>query len=163
MKMVEIQALMNVRKHYGKMKNCLLICNFSFSNRVFKRLTEYCRQVKTYGLFRKGLIRYFYHNIGWLIVWCWMPVSTVFQLYHSGQCTYPCFPGVLLTSIPHNILSKPLATFPITIVKTTDSGETGMNFVAIISRAGDRTNDLLFSSQQHYRLSYGIGSQHWQL
>ena len=25
------------------------------------------------------------------------------------QCTYPCFPGILLTSTPHNILSKPLA------------------------------------------------------
>ena len=26
-----------------------------------------------------------------------------------SQGTYPCFPGVLLTSTPHNILSKPLA------------------------------------------------------
>ena len=39
-------------------------------------------------------------------------VSTVFHLYRGGQCTYPCFPGVLLTSTPHNILSKPLAAFP---------------------------------------------------
>ena len=30
-----------------------------------------------------------------------MPFSTVFQLYHGCQCTYPCFPGVLLTSTPH--------------------------------------------------------------
>ena len=28
------------------------------------------------------------------------------------QYMYPCFPGVLLTSILHNILSKPLAAFP---------------------------------------------------
>ena len=28
-----------------------------------------------------------------LIVW----FSTVFQLYFGVQCTYPCFPGVLLT------------------------------------------------------------------
>ena len=41
-----------------------------------------------------------------------MPFSTVFQLYCSGQCTYPCLPGVPLTSTPDNILSKPLATFP---------------------------------------------------
>ena len=24
-------------------------------------------------------------------------ISIVFQLYHGGQCTYPCFPEVLLT------------------------------------------------------------------
>ena len=48
----------------------------------------------------------------WLIVWCLMPFSTVFQLYRGRQCTYPCFPGVLLTSVPHIILSKPLAAFP---------------------------------------------------
>ena len=56
-----------------------------------------------------------------------MPFSTVFQLYLGGQCTYPCFPGVLLTSTPHNIPSKPLAAFPhTTIVETTDNGEEGM-------------------------------------
>ena len=57
--------------------------------------------------------------------------STVFQLYHGSPCTYPCFPGVLLPSTPHNILSKPLAAFPCTIFKTMDSGESGMNPVAI--------------------------------
>ena len=35
--------------------------------------------------------------------------SRVLQLYPGGKCTYPCFPGVLWTSTPHNILSKPLA------------------------------------------------------
>ena len=38
-------------------------------------------------------------------------VSTVFQLYCAGQCTYPCFPGVLFSSTPHNILSESLAAF----------------------------------------------------
>ena len=38
--------------------------------------------------------------------------STLFQLCMGGPCAYPCFPGVLLTSISHNILSKPLAAFP---------------------------------------------------
>ena len=47
-----------------------------------------------------------------LIVLCIMPFSTVFGLYCGGQCTFPCFPGVLLTSTLHNILSKPLAAFP---------------------------------------------------
>ena len=34
------------------------------------------------------------------------------KVYCGSQCTYLCFPGVLLTSTPHNILSKPLAAFP---------------------------------------------------
>ena len=58
-------------------------------------------------------------------------VSTVFQLYCGGKCTYPCFPGVLLTSTPHNILSKPLAAFHLTIVETKDNSERGMNPVAM--------------------------------
>ena len=41
-----------------------------------------------------------------------MQFSTVFQLCHGGQCTYPCFPGGPFTSTLHNILSKPLAAFP---------------------------------------------------
>ena len=41
-----------------------------------------------------------------------MPFSTLFQLYCSGQCTYPYLSRLLLTSTPHNILSKPLAAFP---------------------------------------------------
>ena len=47
-----------------------------------------------------------------LIDWsCLMPFSTVFQLYRSCQCTYPCIPGVLLTSTMNNFFSKPLAAF----------------------------------------------------
>ena len=33
-------------------------------------------------------------------------------LFGHSFITYPCFPGVLLTSTPHNIPSKPLAAFP---------------------------------------------------
>ena len=66
-----------------------------------------------------------------MIVWCLMPFSTVFPLYHGGQLTYPCFPGVLLTSTLHYILSKPLATFPLNHCRTTDSGKRGMNPVAM--------------------------------
>ena len=36
------------------------------------------------------------------------PFSTVYQLYRA----YPCFPGIILTSTPYNILSKPPAAFP---------------------------------------------------
>ena len=49
---------------------------------------------------------------GWLIACYLTPLSTVFQLYRGGQCTCPCFPGVLFTSTLHNILSKPLAASP---------------------------------------------------
>ena len=92
----------------------------------------------------------------WLIVWCLTPFSTVFQLYHGGQCTYPCFSGVLLTITPPNILSKPLAAFQATGCFPTDSGERGMNpaAVTIINPRkeywprGDRTSDLLLSSLQ---------------
>ena len=58
-----------------------------------------------------------------------MPFSTVFQLYCGGQCTYSCFPGVLLTSTPHNIISKPLAAFPHNHCR--NGGERGMNTVAV--------------------------------
>ena len=54
--------------------------------------------------------------IDWLTEWCLTPFSTVFQLYHGSQCTSPCFPGVLLTSTPHNILSKSLNPFALTII-----------------------------------------------
>ena len=47
-----------------------------------------------------------------LIEWCLKPFWTVFQLYPGGQCTYPCFPRILLTSTPHNVLSKSLAAIP---------------------------------------------------
>ena len=60
-----------------------------------------------------------------------MPFSTVFQLYCGDQCTYPCFSGILLTSTPSNILSKPIVAFHITIVETKGSSEKGMNPVAM--------------------------------
>ena len=57
--------------------------------------------------------------------------STLFKLYRSGHSTYQCFPGILFTSAPHNILFKPLAAFPHNIVDTMESGERGMNPVAM--------------------------------
>ena len=38
---------------------------------------------------------------------CLTPFSTVFQLCNNGQCTYPCFPGVLLTSTPPVAIINP--------------------------------------------------------
>ena len=70
-------------------------------------------------------------NIKKIMEWCLTRFSTAFQLYHSGQCTYPCFPGILLTSTPHNILPSHWLLSYITIVEITDSGERGMNPVAM--------------------------------
>ena len=66
-----------------------------------------------------------------MIVSSLKPCLTVFQLYHSGQCSYPCFPGGLLTITQLNILSKPLAAFPHNHCQTRDSGEREMNPVVM--------------------------------
>ena len=95
---------------------------FSFSHSVFKTLVT--RDISCWDRSVIGLRLGYLCKHGWLIVWCLMLFSTVFQLYHCGQCTNRCFPGVLLTNTQHNILSKPLAAF---IVKTKHSGERGMN------------------------------------
>ena len=89
--------------------------------------------------------------------------STLFQLYRGGQYLYRCFPGILLTSTAHNILSKQLPH--ITIAKTMDSGEREMNPVAMTiinprkeywqSPGIEPATSGLFSSPVRYRLSYG--------
>ena len=71
---------------------------------------------------------------GFFSFWSVNPVYVWYRFKHiesNKQCTYPCFPGVLLTSTPHNILSKPLVFSQITSVKTMDSTETGMNPVTM--------------------------------
>ena len=64
-----------------------------------------------------------------------MVFNTVFNsisAYGGGQCTYPCFSGVLFTSTTHNILYKPLATFSHNHFRNNEQmrGERGMNPVA---------------------------------
>ena len=81
---------------------------------------------------------------------CLRPFSTVFQLYRGGQCTYPCFPGVPLTSTLQNILSKPLADFPQPLSKKKDSGERGMNPVAMT----------IINPQKEYWTSRGSNQRH---
>ena len=71
---------------------------------------ERVKSIDLYKLLHRDMNWYLLQH--WLIVWCLTAFSTVFQLYHSSQCTYPCFPGVLLTNTPDNILSKPMAAFP---------------------------------------------------
>ena len=71
-----------------------------------------------------------------MIKWCLTtPFSIVFRLHHGDQCTYPCFHGFHLTSSPHNstiFFPSHWLLSHITIVETTDSGEKGMNPVAMI-------------------------------
>ena len=58
-----------------------------------------------------------------------MLFSTVFRLCHGPQCNYSCFPGVLLTSTPHNIILQTMGCFPTqpSIIETTNNSERGMN------------------------------------
>ena len=102
-----------------------------------------------------------------LIERCLMPFSAEFQLYRGGQCNYPCIPGVLLTNTQHNIPSKPLSAFPLTIVETIDNGSReewilsqwlssvlGRN----IGRIENRTSDILFSRTGFCTLPNELGA-----
>ena len=68
---------------------------------------------------------------GQLIVRCLTPFSKVFQLYHSGQCTYLCFPGVILTVFCTIFFPSLLLLSHITIVETKNKRERGMNPVTM--------------------------------
>ena len=97
------KSYLNGYKTLWEKEKLLIRSNFSFSHSVFKRLV--LQTCKNQGLFGKGLYR-----------------------YHGGHCTYPCFPGVLLTSTLHTILFPNHWLFShITIVKITDSCEREMN------------------------------------
>ena len=63
-------------------------------------------------LYTKQSLDFSVLKIDLLNVWYSISFSKVFHLYSGGQCIYSCFPGVLVTSTSHNILSKPLAAFP---------------------------------------------------
>ena len=65
----------------------------------------------------------------WLILWCLTSFSTLFQLYHSTQCKYPCYVRDSFTRTPHSILSEPLAAFSHS--QSGNNGEWGMNPVAM--------------------------------
>ena len=62
----------------------------------------------------RKFIQYFHLSITNRLIECMVlnAISILFHLYHRSQCTCSCFPEVHLTSILHNILSKPLAAFP---------------------------------------------------
>ena len=77
----------------GKRRNFFLRAISPFLQ-CFQKLLLQIR--KNEGFFGKGLT----------------PFSVLFQLYHGGLCSYPCFPGILFTGTPHKILSKPLVAFP---------------------------------------------------
>ena len=86
---------------------------------------------------------------GQWIVWCLkLFFLTFFKLYHDGQCIYPCFLEVLLTSTPYSILSSHWLLSHITIVKLMGSGERGMNPVAMT----------IINSRKEYT-SWGLNQQ----
>ena len=97
-------------------------------------------------------------NMG--IVWCLNSISVILQ----WPVTYPCFPGVLLSSNWYSILSKPLAAFPHNHCQNNrqlwERNESCCNdYHSIlgknIGQPGDWTRNLLFSSPQCHRLRYG--------
>ena len=80
-----------------------------------------------------------------------MLLSKVFQLHvcYGGQCTYPCFPAVLLINTPYSTLRSHCLLSHITIVEPMDSGERGMNPVAMT----------IINSQREYWLSWGLNQR----
>ena len=74
-------------------------------------------------------------SVDWLTDWlnelCLTPFSTLLQSHRGGQCTYPCFHGMLFTSFSHNIFFRRYCLlFDIDIVESTDSVERAINPVA---------------------------------
>ena len=103
-----------------------------------------------------------------IYIWCLTPFSTSSKLYRGGKCTYPWFPGVVFTSTPHVIFSKPLAAFPrIDRLNNGQLRERNESFCNVlrrnISEAWDRTSDLVFSSPVRNRLSSAGTAQCYNL
>ena len=82
------------------------------------------------------------------------PFST-FQIYLSGQCTYPCFLQFLFISSLHNILSQPQAAFSHnTIVETMVSSERGKDPVVMdIINLTKETGLTLYFKETHFDAS----------
>ena len=83
---------------------------------------------------------------------------TAFKLYLGDQCSYPCFPGVLFTGTPHNILSKPLAACLQNHCQNNGQhlernesccNEYHQSSERILTESGIETSDLLFTSPVH--------------
>ena len=78
--------------------------------------------------------------------------STLFQLSRGCQRTYPCSPGILFTT-KYSVQATRLLSH-MTIVQTMDSGERGMNPVAMtIINPGkniSRANTMVTSYQRYY-------------
>ena len=60
--------------------------------------------------------------------------STFFELYHSGQCNYTCFPGLLLPVFCTIFFPCDRLLSYVIIVEIMDSCEIGMNPLASILR-----------------------------
>ena len=85
-----------------------------------------------------------------------MLFSTAFQLYvfFGGQCTYPCFPGILLISTPYNIHPKSKTAFLHNHCQNNGQqwqknefcrNDYHQSYETILAKQGDQTSDLLSS------------------
>ena len=91
-----------------------------------------------------------------------MLFSTVFQLYHHGQCTYPCFPEVLLTNTQghwqewtENLLGKGenagklyFLLFPEGLSSFRDNYHNSLGFTSIWALPKDTTTEKVSTSSK---------------
>ena len=90
----------------------------------------------------------------------WLMFNAIFNsISVSGQCTCPCFPGVLLTSTLHNILPKAhnhhWNNEQLWERNRSCHHDYHHSSERIVTESEIRTSDLLFSSLWCYQLSYG--------
>ena len=102
-------------------------------------------------------------GVDWLLIlWCLMPFSTVYHLYRSGLCTFPCFSGVLLTNTRYSFQATScFPTFPVVKQWTAVAEQWILSqwlssiLWKNIVQPGDQTSNLLFSGPVRYWLNYG--------
>ena len=94
-----------------------------------------------------------------------MFLTTLFQQYRGGPCTYPCLPRIPVTTSWHNIAFKPInvTICHILFFSSQQVTERGINPVTVtminpqkeISKTGYPTSDCLFSSTERLHVCSG--------
>ena len=71
------------------------------------------KEIMQFLYITKKDITYLLRILDWLYEYGVLtPFSKVFHLCRGDQCTYPCFPGDLKTSAPHNYSFQATGCFP---------------------------------------------------